>query len=31
MAAPIKTVAQAAVRADALFIPDGGDAVPDVI
>jgi ABC-type branched-subunit amino acid transport system substrate-binding protein len=31
MAVPIKTVAQAAVRADALFIPDGGDAVPDVI
>ena len=31
MAGPIKTVAQAAVRADALFIPDGGDAVPDVI
>ena len=31
MAAPIKTVAQAALRADALLIPDGGDAVPDVI
>ncbi len=31
MAGPIKSVAQAAVRADALFIPDGGDAVPDVI
>ena len=31
MAGPIKAVAQAAVRADALFIPDGGDAVPDVI
>jgi branched-chain amino acid transport system substrate-binding protein len=31
MAAPIKTVAQAAARADALLIPDGGDAVPDVI
>ena len=30
MAAPIRTVAQAAVRADSLFIPDGGDAVPDV-
>ncbi len=31
MAAPIKTVAQAAARADALFIPDGGDAAPDVV
>jgi branched-chain amino acid transport system substrate-binding protein len=31
MAGPIRTVAQAAVRADALLIPDGGDAVPDVI
>jgi branched-chain amino acid transport system substrate-binding protein len=31
MAAPAKTVAQAAARADALFIPDGGDAVPDVV
>jgi ABC-type branched-subunit amino acid transport system substrate-binding protein len=30
MAVPVKAVAQAAVRADALFIPDGGDAVPDV-
>ena len=30
MAAPIKTLAQAAVRADAIFIPDGGDAAPDV-
>jgi len=30
-AAPIRTVAQAAVRADALFIPDGGDAVPDTV
>ena len=30
MAGPIRTVAQAAVRADALFIPDGGDSVPDV-
>ena len=30
MAAPIQTVAQASARADALFIPDGGDAVPDV-
>jgi ABC-type branched-subunit amino acid transport system substrate-binding protein len=31
MATPVKSVAQAAVRADALFIPDGGDAVPDVV
>ncbi len=31
MAVPIRTVAQAAVRADAIFIPDGGDAVPDVV
>jgi branched-chain amino acid transport system substrate-binding protein len=31
MAGPAKTVAQAAARADALFIPDGGDAVPDVV
>ena len=31
MAAPVKTVALAAARADALFIPDGGDAVPDVV
>jgi ABC-type branched-subunit amino acid transport system substrate-binding protein len=31
MAAPVKIVAQAAARADALFIPDGGDTVPDVI
>ena len=30
MAGPIRSVAQAAVRADALFIPDGGDSVPDV-
>ena len=30
MAGPIRNVAQAAVRADALFIPDGGDSVPDV-
>jgi ABC-type branched-subunit amino acid transport system substrate-binding protein len=30
MAAPIRSVAQASARADALFIPDGGDAVPDV-
>jgi hypothetical protein len=31
MAAPVKTVAQAAARADAIFIPDGGDAAPDVV
>ncbi len=31
MAAPIRSVAQAAVRADTLFIPDGGDAVPGVV
>jgi branched-chain amino acid transport system substrate-binding protein len=31
MAAPIKSIADAAVRAEALFIPDGGDAVPDVV
>jgi ABC-type branched-subunit amino acid transport system substrate-binding protein len=31
MATPVKTVAQAAARADAIFIPDGGDAVPDVV
>jgi branched-chain amino acid transport system substrate-binding protein len=30
MATPIRSVAQASARADALFIPDGGDAVPDV-
>jgi branched-chain amino acid transport system substrate-binding protein len=30
MAAPIRSIAQASARADALFIPDGGDAVPDV-
>ena len=30
MAAPVKAVAQAAIRADALFLPDGGDAAPDV-
>jgi branched-chain amino acid transport system substrate-binding protein len=30
-AGPIRNVAQAAVRADALFIPDGGDTVPDVV
>ena len=31
MAAPVKTIAQAATRVDAIFIPDGGDAVPDVV
>jgi branched-chain amino acid transport system substrate-binding protein len=31
MAGPIRNVAQASGSADALFIPDGGDAVPDVV
>jgi branched-chain amino acid transport system substrate-binding protein len=31
MAVPVKNVAQAAARADTIFIPDGGDAVPDVV
>jgi len=31
MAGPIKTVAGAAAHAEALFIPDGSDAVPDVV
>jgi branched-chain amino acid transport system substrate-binding protein len=31
MAGPVRNVAQASVRADALFIADGGDAVPDVV
>jgi branched-chain amino acid transport system substrate-binding protein len=31
MAAPLKNIVQVAVRADALFIPDSGDAVPDVV
>jgi hypothetical protein len=30
MANPVRSVGQASARADALFIPDGGDAVPDV-
>jgi branched-chain amino acid transport system substrate-binding protein len=30
MAGPVRNVAQALSRADALFIPDGGDALPDV-
>jgi ABC-type branched-subunit amino acid transport system substrate-binding protein len=31
MAAPARTIAQAATRADSLLIADGGDAVPDVV
>jgi branched-chain amino acid transport system substrate-binding protein len=31
MAGPIANIAQASARADALFIPDGGDAVPGVV
>lgn len=31
MAVPVKNVAQAAVHAEAMFIPDSGDAVPDVV
>jgi branched-chain amino acid transport system substrate-binding protein len=31
MGTPIHNIAQASARADALFIPDGGDAVPDVV
>ncbi len=31
MAAPIRNIAQGSTRADALFIPDGGDTVPDVV
>ena len=31
MAGPVHNVAQVAVRAEAIFIPDGGDAVPDVV
>jgi hypothetical protein len=31
MAGPIRNVAQASARADALLIADGGDAVPDVV
>src|SRR5262249_55159148 len=31
MGTPIHNIAQASTRADALFIPDGGDAVPDVV
>ena len=31
LAGPIQNIAQASARADALFIPDGGDAVPGVV
>jgi branched-chain amino acid transport system substrate-binding protein len=31
MTVPVRNVAQVAGRADAIFIPDGGDAVPDVV
>ncbi|HEY1981223.1 MAG TPA: penicillin-binding protein activator, partial [Xanthobacteraceae bacterium] len=31
MAGPLHNIAQSSTRADALFIPDGGDAVPDVV
>ncbi len=31
MAGPVRNVAQVATRAEAIFIPDGGDAVPDVV
>jgi branched-chain amino acid transport system substrate-binding protein len=31
MAGPIKNVAQAAARIDAIFIPDSGDVLPDVV
>jgi branched-chain amino acid transport system substrate-binding protein len=31
MTGPVRNVAQAALRAEALFIPDGGDAVPDIV
>jgi len=31
MAGPVGNIAQASTRADALFIPDGGDAVPGVV
>ncbi len=31
MANPVRTVAQVAARVEAIFIPDGGDAVPDVV
>lgn len=31
MAGPVRNIAQASTRADCLFVPDGGDAVPDVV
>ncbi len=31
MAAPVRAIAQSAIRADALLIPDGDDAVPQVV
>ena len=31
MAGPVRNVAQTAARIDALFIPDGGDTVPDIV
>jgi len=31
MTNPVRNVAQSATRAEALFIPDGGDAVPDLV
>ncbi|MGB7034609.1 MAG: penicillin-binding protein activator [Xanthobacteraceae bacterium] len=31
MATPVRNIAQGSTRADALFIPDGGDTVPDVV
>ena len=31
MAGPVRTVAQSAARADAIFIPDGADTVPAVV
>jgi branched-chain amino acid transport system substrate-binding protein len=31
MAGPVKNVAQAAARVDAIFIPDSGDDLPDVV
>ncbi len=31
MAGPVRAIAQSAARADALFIPDGGDAVPGIV
>jgi ABC-type branched-subunit amino acid transport system substrate-binding protein len=31
MQGPVRTVAQASVRADAIFVPDGADAVPAIV